>query len=83
MKFPVYSIRDIHVGFMAPFVEANDYTARRAFAFEINNKSGVMGFSPKDFDLYRIGEFCQDDGLMSAMTPELVVTGVNVFGAGE
>lgn len=83
MKFPVYSIRDIHVGFMAPRVESNDYTARRSFAFEINNRDGIMNFSAKDFDLYKIGEFEQETGKFEPCIPELVVSGINVLGAGE
>lgn len=83
MKLPIYSIRDVHVGFMAPRIDSNDMTARRWFAFEINNRDGVMNFSPKDFDLYKIGEFEQETGQIFSCLPELVVSGVNVLGAGE
>ena len=83
MKYPIYSIRDVHVGFMAPRLDSNDQTARRAFAFEVNNQEGVMSFSAKDFDLYKIGYFEQETGQIETILPELVVSGVNVLGAGE
>lgn len=80
MKYPVYSIRDQKVGFMAPRVEQSDQTMIRSFAYEINAREGIMNFSPKDFDLYKIGVFETEDGTFAGHMPELVVNGSSVYG---
>ena len=35
MKFPMYSYRDIKVGFGQPFCDQNDNTAMRGFSFAV------------------------------------------------
>lgn len=82
MKYPIYSMRDSKVGFGTPFVETSDVTAQRGFAFAINNKDGIMGFSPSDFDLYRLGWFDTESGQIgSEDVPFFIVSGSSVFGA--
>lgn len=81
MKFPIYSYRDKEVGFGSPIVESNDITAKRGFSMQMNNPSGIMNFSPGDFDLYRIGEFDPDNGMIvPESVPVLVCTGISVIG---
>lgn len=80
MKYPMYAIKDVKVGFMQPTIDTSDQSAIRNFAFAINRNDGIMNFSPKDFDLYKIGEFDGDKGKITPCTPELVITGTNVFG---
>lgn len=81
MKFNVYAIRDVHVGFLAPSLDQNDETAKRNFALMVNNNPGVLGFRPSDFDLYNIGQFDADSGLMEPIVPiEFVVNGAAVVG---
>lgn len=82
MKYPVYSVRDVHVGFNPPTTDLNDNVAKRNFSYAINNPdNGVMNFRPQDYDLYRIAEFDTESGLMIPLTvPELVVTGSSVYG---
>lgn len=82
MKMPVYSERDIAVGFGYPYVAMNDTVAKRNFAYKINNADyNLMNFSPKDFDLYKVGTFDTDTGLVSVENiPELVCSGISVFG---
>lgn len=78
MKYPVYSYRDIKVAFGGPIVEMNDQTAIRGFAYAINQNEGLMNFSPKDYDLYRIGEFDTEKGiLIPEKVPVLVMSGVS------
>lgn len=80
MKRPVYAIRDVAVGFGSPFVDVNDASARRNFAFAVNNNGDTMSFSPKDYDLYKLGEFDHESGTFDLLSvPVLVVTGANVF----
>lgn len=81
MKYPVFSYRDLKVGFGMPVVDQNEAAAVRGFSYAINGRDGIMGFSPSDFDLYKIGVFDTEKGTIEAVTPELVVSGASVFGA--
>lgn len=79
MKYGIYCYRDIKVGFMPPQCDQNDQTAIRGFAYAINNNN-VMNFSPKDYDLYKVGEFDVDKGVINALkVPVLIASGVNVI----
>ena len=80
MKAPVFSYRDNKVGFLSPFVDTNEDTAIRGFSFAINSRDGVMGFSPADFDLYKVGVFDSETGCFESMLPVLVVSGSSVAG---
>lgn len=63
MIYNVYSIRDQRSGrFMQPMNDINDQTAKRGFSQAVNSPSGIIGFAPKDFDLYRIAEFDDEKG---------------------
>lgn len=79
MKYPVYSYRDAKVGFGQPIVDSNDLSAKRGFAYAINNSTGVMGFQPGDFDLYHIGSFDSETGMISGQMPVIIATGLSVF----
>lgn len=79
MKYPIFSVRDVKVGFGTPNIDQSEVSAIRGFSYAINNREGIMNYSPKDFDLYRIGEFDVDTGLIKAEKfPVLVVSGVDV-----
>lgn len=79
MKYPIYSYRDLKVGFGAPATDMNDQSAIRGFSYAINNP-GIMNFSPKDYDLYKIGEFDTEKGIITGFeVPQLVVSGSSVF----
>lgn len=81
MKFPVYSYRDSKVGFGSPIVETNDQTAVRGFSFAMNNPQGMMNFAPGDYDLYKIGEFDPDKGILySEDIPVMICSGASVVG---
>lgn len=80
MKYPIYSIRDVKVGFGTPNIDQSDASAIRGFSYAINNREGLMNYSPKDFDLYKIGEFDVDSGTIKAeKIPVLVVNGSDVI----
>ena len=76
MKRPVYAIHDEFTGFGSPFVDVNDASAQRNFAFAINNNGDTMTFSPKDYALYKLGEFDHESGAFEPLPcPLLVVRG--------
>ena len=80
MKYPIFSVRDIKVGFGIPYVEQTDASAIRGFSYTVNAREGVMNFSPKDYDLYKVGEFDTDKGvIIAAKLPTLMVSGTDVF----
>lgn len=80
MKRPIYVIRDTVTGFGSPFVDVNDASAKRNFSFAINNNGDTMSFSPKDYDLYRLGEFDHETGSFDLLPcPVMVVAGSSVF----
>lgn len=85
MKYPLFSVRDTRVGFNQPQTDISDKTAERNFAAAINNpNNGVMNFAPGDYDLYRIGEFDTDSGLIiSEPVPVLIVSGASVYGVDQ
>ena len=79
MNYPMYSIRDIKTCFLAPNCDQSDQSAIRNFAYAINDK-GVMNYSPKDFDLYKVGEYDSETGVITGCLPELICQGINVIG---
>ena len=83
MKYPIFAVRDVHVGFNSPMVDTNENCAIRNFTYAINNPdNGIMHFSPKDYDLYRIGTYDTDSGFIDAeVVPVLVISGQSVFGS--
>lgn len=83
MKYPMYAVRDVHVGFNAPLTDINDNTAKRSFAYSVNNGSdSLMNFAPKDYDLYKIAEFDTESGHIESLeVPVLVCSGMSVYGS--
>lgn len=72
MKLPVYSIRDVHTGFMSPTVDENDACAMRNFRHAVMQSASLMNSHPKDYSLYRIGTFETDSGAFVSELPELI-----------
>lgn len=63
---------------MPPQCDQNDQTAIRGFAYAVNNNN-IMNFSAKDYDLYKVGEFDVDKGIINAIkVPVLIASGINV-----
>lgn len=80
MKYPLFCVRDVKVGFNNPMTDVSDATAERNFAYAINNND-VMGFASKDYDLYRVGVFDTENGTIEPeVVPVLIVSGDNVYG---
>ena len=78
--YNLYSIKDKFTCFMNPAIGVNDDSAKRDFSFAINNNPGVMNFSPADYDLYRIGEFNKETGvLIQNKIPQFICNGLEVM----
>lgn len=81
MKYGVYSYRDNKNWFGQPILEQNDESAIRGFSYAINHRDSVMNFAPSDFDLYKIGSFDTEKGVLEPEQPiVLVVSGSSVVG---
>lgn len=81
MKLPMYSYRDRLVGFGKPILDISDQTAIRGFSMAVNNPSSMENFSPKDYELYRVGTFDADTGkVIPEDLPVLIVDAVTVLG---
>lgn len=73
----MYCVRDVKVGgFNNPFCFVNDAVAVRSFEALVNEPSqeSMISKYPGDYDLYCVGIFDQDTGLMSSMQPEHVIS---------
>lgn len=80
MIYPMYCVRDVKTTFFPPQIAQNEEDAKRQFAMMINNGDSVLGFSPKDFDLYYVGDFDSMKGEIVLVQPiQFVVAGTGVF----
>lgn len=83
MIYPVYCVRDNKVGFQPQLLlEHSNESAKRGFAYAINNE-GLMNYSPKDFDLYKVGTFDTEKGKIESCVPEIITQGFAVIGEKE
>lgn len=72
-KFYVYALRDrLADAFRSVNLDINDQTAKRNFAFSVNNSPELI-FQSKDLELCRVGEFDYHSGVLSPCTPIVVV----------
>lgn len=86
MIYPVYALRDNAAhAFLAPTLNSSDDAARRDLARAVStDTSGMIGFKPSDFDLYRIGSFDTETAAMTPMSPiVLVVNAAALLGDGH
>ena len=83
MKYKLVAIRDNKANmFWQPQVQTNYDTAKRDFAIMINSSEArsVTGFAPGDFDLYCVGVFDSESGVIEpAKVPEFLVNGRSVL----
>lgn len=78
MNYGVYCIKDVKVGFMNPFVQPNDAIAVREFGNLVNSPgTSTVSVNYEDMELYRLGSYCQDTGVISSCV-EYLVKGVDV-----
>lgn len=62
MKFGVYAVRDVKVGFQSISVQPNDAVAIRGFESTVINSDSVLFTHAEDFSLFKLGEFDVDSG---------------------
>lgn len=66
MKMLLVSVRDNKTGFFSPTTEQNEQSAIRNFYNMLRNASNdsLLHYSPADFDLYTVGTFDIENGLL-------------------
>lgn len=81
MKYPVYAIQDVKVGFYPPETAQTEGQMVRNFAMMVNSPSTPAGFSPADFMLYHVADFDTQKGCVLPVIPiSLVASGANLVG---
>ncbi|ALS03498.1 VP5 [Gokushovirus WZ-2015a] len=75
MKMNIYAIRDVHTGFMSPAIDQNDACSVRNFRHASMNHDSLMYSHTKDYDLFCIGEYETETGVITSCIPRLVVAG--------
>lgn len=74
MTYRVYAIRDVYTGFLSPTVDQSDPVAVRNFSHAILNGNSLMLSHPQDYDLYCIGEYETDSGLLTPLIPPELIS---------
>lgn len=79
MTYGIYSYRDKINGFGMPMIDTNEPSAVRGFSYAVNGKFDLMTFKPSDFDLYRIGQFDVETGvIVPELVPVMICSGESV-----
>lgn len=79
MKYGIYSIRDKLAGYMSLTLEKSDAIATRGFTTLVNTSDTVLSANPGDYDLYKVGEFDSESGVIESCVPSFVCSGGSVF----
>lgn len=70
MTYQVYSLMDKQAQlFGQPFIAINENTCKRDVSMQVNKTNGSLNYSPKDYDLYRLGKFIDNTGVIEIDSP--------------
>lgn len=77
-RLKVYSIRDAKAEvYNAPFYKGTHGEAERDFRTAVNDEKSFLSQYPDDFDLYYIGDFDQNTGLVTSLdTPMHIIKAI-------
>jgi len=78
-----YSVKDLKVGVYLPaFCLQNDISAVRAFGYSVRDKTVQTNLSlyPADFELYKVGTFDDQSGVITGGMPVFVCSAVSCIG---
>lgn len=79
MVLKVFSIRDQKAEvFNTPFYKKTHGEAERDFRSVVNDEKSSLNKYPEDFDLYYLGEYCDNSGTFKSVdTPQHVIKAVS------
>lgn len=75
----LYAIKDVKSGFTDPCTQVNDSVAARSFEGQVYDLSERFMIPVSDFQLWRVGQFDLDSGILTSSVPELLVDGASLF----
>lgn len=79
MKTLVFTIQDKKsAAHLPPFYCVNRDVALRHFKNAANDKQTEIGRNPEDFNLYLIGEFDDNTGVITAIPSDLICTALSL-----
>lgn len=79
MKQFLYAVRDSAAdSFANPFTFATNALAIRAFSTEVNNAQSMMNQHRNDYELWVIGEFESDTGIVQPIVPRSLIRAADV-----
>lgn len=80
MIYGIFCIRDVKTGYMTPTVDLNVDSAIRNFAHSLSVSPSVITSFSRDFDLYNLGNFDSDSGLVSPLpAPKFVISATDAL----
>lgn len=74
MIYGVYAIRDLKTGYLAPTVDVNNASAVRNFRHAASRVESLFYSSPADYQLFRIGTYDTEDGVLIPEQHELLAS---------
>lgn len=74
----LYAIKDVKSGFSDPCVQVNDAVAVRSFECQLPRFSEDFGIPISELQLWRLGQFDLDSGILRPETPELLLDGASL-----
>ena len=80
MKYKLYSVQDVLVGFAQPFIMQNDMLAERAYKDFLSDPKTSH---PEDKRLFYIGEFDDETGKIEGVEPKCLQAGGEKNGGDE
>ncbi|AXH74692.1 MAG: nonstructural protein [Microviridae sp.] len=73
MQKQLFSVRDITADvYASPFTSTNKMTATRDFAHACRDPQSQLSKNPEDFQLFLVGVFDDDLGIITGQAPELI-----------
>lgn len=72
MIYPLYAIKDQHVGFGQITISDNDAVAMRHFQNACEQPNSIFITAPSDFELFSIGEYDTKTGEITSISPRLI-----------
>lgn len=79
MLVRLYSIRDKKSGYLPPTSDINDETAIRNFYFACQTRDQMFMAFPDDYDLYFVGEYETESGIINSCNPMFVASARGAF----
>lgn len=77
--FAVFDIKTAAFG--QPFFSATRASAQRSFLGACQDKQTMLGTHPEDFQLFDLGGFDDQSGMLIPQNPEFIMSGVNTNAA--